>query len=391
MRSNIVTIIRKEFSKFFGDKRMVFTTLILPGLMIFLLYSLMGDAIKSFTTVDKSYVYQVYVSNMPDSIRNDVGALNFHITDTTDIEAAKSDIAEKEADMLIVFPRNFDADVESGDVSDAQKAPNVRIYYNSTSTESANAYSMMQDYLAEYESRLTNRFDINHDEEKYDLASDKDISGQIYSTMLPMLMMIFLFSGCLGIAPESIAGEKERGTIATLLVTPIKRSELAAGKIISVSALALLSGISSFAGTMLALPKLMGADVQGIGAPAYSAADYLLLLAVILTSILVIVSLISVVSAFAKTVKEATTFVMPLMVVVMLIGVTAMFGSGAPADTVWYLIPLYNSVQCMNGIFSFAYQPVNIAVSLAVNTAVAALLMVVLTKMFNSEKVMFSK
>jgi ABC-type Na+ efflux pump permease subunit len=59
--------------------------------------------------------------------------------------------------------------------------------------------------------------------------------------ILPFLILSFLFSGCLAVTPESIAGEKERGTIATLLVTPIKRRELAIGKIISLSILATLA------------------------------------------------------------------------------------------------------------------------------------------------------
>lgn len=70
----------------------------------------------------------------------------------------------------------------------------------------------------------------------------------IFSSMLPMLLMIFLFTGCMSVAPESIAGEKERGTIATLLVTPVKRSHIAIGKIIALSIIALLSGISSTLG-----------------------------------------------------------------------------------------------------------------------------------------------
>ena len=66
--------------------------------------------------------------------------------------------------------------------------------------------------------------------------------------MMPLLILVFLFSGCMAIAPESIAGEKERGTIATILVTPIRRSELALGKIFSLSIIALLSGLSSTVG-----------------------------------------------------------------------------------------------------------------------------------------------
>ena len=74
---------------------------------------------------------------------------------------------------------------------------------------------------------MANKFDINAGEEAYDCATKEDVVGQIFSMMLPMLMMIFLFSGCMAVAPESIAGEKERGTNATLLVTPMKRSSLA--------------------------------------------------------------------------------------------------------------------------------------------------------------------
>ena len=391
MKSNILTIMKKEFSKFFGDKRMVLTSLLLPGLMIFLMYSVMGDAINSFTSVDDTYAYHVYVSNMPASIKDDIAELNFDITDTDekDFDNIKTQIADKNADMLVVFPQDFDIAVAGYNAADAsQTPPNVDIYYNTTSTESSNAYSLMLGLLDDYEARLANRFDVNNTDAAYDMASEKDVTGEFFSMMLPMLMMVFMFSGCMGIAPESIAGEKERGTMATMLVTPIKRSELAVGKIISLSTLALLSGLSSFIGTMLALPKMMGGE--GMNASVYTLADYALLLVVILSTILLFISLISVISAFSKTVKEATTSVLPLMVIVMLIGITAMFGNGAPTDMVWYFVPLYNSVQCMIGIFSFAYDPLHIVVTMAANIAVSALFMYVLTRMFNSEKVMFS-
>ena len=59
------------------------------------------------------------------------------------------------------------------------------------------------------------------------------MSAQMITMMLPYLLLIFLFTGCVAITSESIAGEKERGTINTLLVTPTKRSYLAIGKIIA--------------------------------------------------------------------------------------------------------------------------------------------------------------
>ena len=78
------------------------------------------------------------------------------------------------------------------------------------------------------------------------------------------------------------------------------------------------------------------------------------------------------------------------MIIVMLIGVSAMFGNGAAVERAWYLVPMYNSVQSMVGIFSFAYDPINIVITMAANLAVSGVLMYVLTRMFSSEKVMFS-
>ena len=122
----------------------------------------------------------------------------------------------------------------------------------------------------------------------------------------------------MAVAPESIAGEKERGSIATLLVTPVRRSELAIGKIVSLSVAALLSGLSSFAGTMLSMPKLMGLSSDQLSAAAYGVREYALLLAVVLSTVLLVIALISIISAAARSVKEAGTTVSPLMLLVTL-------------------------------------------------------------------------
>ena len=141
---------------------------------------------------------------------------------------------------------------------------------------------------------------------------------------------------------------------------------------------------------MLSLPKLMG-DGELINANVYGMQDYLMLLLVILSTVLVIVALVSIVSAFAKNVKEATGWVTPIMIVSMLLGVTSMVESLCKTEPVWFLIPLYNSVQCMSAIFSLNTDMVNIAVTVAANICYAGIGVVVLTKMFDSEKVMFSK
>lgn len=393
MSKNIITIIKKEFARFFGDKRMVFTTVLMPGLLIYVLYSFMGNGLASQFETDEDYVYQIHTVNLPDSLESFsmMDNVNLIAEKESAIDEVKQEIADKDTDTLVVFPEDFDEQVAAYDsLTATSPAPNVEVYYNSTSTESSAAYQLVSYALDSYESALANKFDVNAaTDDSYDLASKEDSTAQFFAMMLPMLMTMFLFSGCMAIAPESIAGEKERGTIATLLVTPIKRSELAIGKIISLSAIGLLSGLSSFVGTMLSLPKLMGDTSDLMDAGVYGMTEYVQLLIVILTTVLVIIGLISIISGFANSVKEAGTAATPLMIVVMLIGVTSMLSGGAPKEFYWYLIPIYNSVQSMNAIFSFTASGVNLAVTAVSNLVYTLLMVVVLTKIFDSEKIMY--
>ena len=67
---NILTIIKKEFARFFKDRRLILTTLILPGLLIYLVYSFMGSGLLEQVQTDENYVTQVYTINAPDSFEN---------------------------------------------------------------------------------------------------------------------------------------------------------------------------------------------------------------------------------------------------------------------------------------------------------------------------------
>ena len=236
---------------------------------------------------------------------------------------------------------------------------------------------------------LTNRFDINGGSVDYDLATEQDTTGQVFSLILPMLLMSFSFSSCISVAPESIAGEKERGTIATLLVTPMKRSSFALGKIISLSSIALLSGLSSFTGTMLSMPGLLGA--ANLDTSFYTAKDYALLLGVILSTVLLLVSLISVISAFSKSIKEATTICSPLNILTIVVSLVPMLENDILGKAWMFCIPFLNSVLCMNSIFSFKTNIIYIVISIISNILYTVILTFLLTRIFNSEKAMFSK
>ncbi len=393
MKNNIYTIFRKEMARFFKDKRLVITTLILPGLMIFIMYTFMGNMMKKQFSVADDYVAKVYVKNLPPSIdrKLDKKLLEIEIVEGN-LENYKKLVSEKEADLVVNFPASFDKEVAEYKTGEG-KAPQVEIFYNSARQESSAAYTMFTDILSNYETELSNRFDANADEKmRYDLANKEDMTGKLFGSMLPMLLMIFIWSGCMAIAPESIAGEKERGTIATLLVTPMSRQALALGKIFALSIIAFLSGVSSFVGTFASLPAMYGGMNSNIDTAFYSGKDFAFLFIIIISTTILMVALISVLSAFAKSVKESATIISPLMIVIMVVSLLPMFdkGDGIPSMTT-FLIPIYNSVICMNGIFKFAYSGMGVVISVAVNIVFTGALVIMLTKMFDSEKIMFSK
>ena len=270
MKSNVLTIIKKEFDRVFRDRQLMFTTIILPGLLIYFIYSFMGSSADKLTQQNREESVTVQVDNLPQSVAQSFNALSGNVTlsqsafGQAEIDALK----DKNVNTVLVrFPADFDAAVSTYTTADSTPAPNIEIYYNSTNEATQRIYSVICGVLGKYEESISNRFDINRADSpdvRFNQANDEQVSGQILGRLLPMLILIMLFSGVMSVAQNSIAGEKERGTIATLLVTPMHRSELAFGKIVAISGISLLSAISSFIGIVLSIPNMIGMPSNGV-------------------------------------------------------------------------------------------------------------------------------
>lgn len=375
---NVFTVVKKEFKRFFTDKRMI-VTLFLPGILIYVLYSLMGTMFVDGNQIDKDYAPTACVVAMPDSLSKQLSSM-LEIKEMEQEEGTKA-VKEGELDIVVVFPENFTTQLGT------TPAPDVKVYYNSSNQTSTYGYTLINYYLS---SINTSAFTVNKAGIVFDLAEETDIAGQMLSMLVPMLMFALLASSCMAVAPESIAGEKERGTMATLLITPVKRSELALGKIISLSCFALLSGFSSFLGVILSLPKLMGGMISADAMALYTVGDYFLIFAVIISVVLVIISLFSVISAFSKSVKEASALITPFMILILLMGMASLFFTGSP-QIGYYLIPLLGSGLALSSIMSFTSSLLGVWLSIIINLVVSLLLVVLLAFMFQSEKIMFKK
>ena len=392
------SVFKKEMARFFGDKRLFFSTVILPGLMIYLVYSVMGTAMDSMLDMEET-VYKLAVANMPSAYEELLTEDSFEIEkfSADDLDDYKTKLSDKEIDLCVIFPENFENSVALFNPNDtSREIPNIELYYNSTSVPSTTAYDLFEGTFNAVETQMSNVFDINYAEtaedfEKYDVATEAESTGTLFASVLPVLLIVFMFSACMSLAPESIAGEKERGTIATLLITPIPRNQIVIGKICSLACTALLSGLSSFIGTFLSLPALLGSMSEEMSAQYYTVADYIWLVLLILSTVLLFVTAISILSALAKTVKEASTLVMPLMIIVMVVSFASMYATSAKEEMFWYLIPVYNTVQGMIGIFSFTGAPVNFIVAALSNVVFSLLGVFVLAKMFNNEDIIFGK
>ena len=387
-KSNTWTIISKEFARFFGDRQLLFTTVIMPGLLIYIIYSLMGSGIQKMVSEGANETVTLQVENLPQSLAPVFYSLDSSVV-LSEQPITDDDIAQLENKdinaVLLRFPTDFDQVVANNSElrTPDSELPSVEIYYNSTNNASNRVHMVVSSVL--------NNYARPYVVSELDQASNESIGAMIWSKLLPMLIIMMLFSGVMAIAPSSIAGEKERGTIATLLVTPMRRNELALGKIVSLSGIALLSGISSFVGIALSLPKMVAmGDAADLGFH-YTTSDYFVLLLVIFASVLIMASAVSLLSALAKDVKNAGTMVTPFMLVIMLAGLLPMFQDGASSSLVVYLIPFYNSIEVMTAVFAHELEWMPVIVTLASDVVYTGIAVWGLTRMFNSEKVMFSR
>ena len=376
----IGVIFKKELKRFFSDRRLLIA-LFLPGLLIFVIYSVMGNFITSMTSAPEGdAIYRVTVFGESQNFSSDLDSVeNFkHAMQTyPDEDMAKTALKEKRTDVIVVFPDSFDQKVENG------QFPTVRVLFDSSNAASQNAYTTV---MAILQARMaTPVFGVSSENQ----LSEEDFTKSIMSSILPLLMLMLLFTGCLSVATESIAGEKERGTIATLLVTPVKRAYIASGKILALSVTALLSATVSFLGVILSLPKLLGQELGSFNLLSYGAGVFLGIFAIILTSVLFFTVIVSIISALCKSVKEATQYSGPAILVIAVTSLLTMYGNLGDSP-VLYLIPIFNAAKSLSGLLSGSFNLTGIIITSVENLVLFGLGVFALSKLFDSERIMFN-
>lgn len=382
----LLALMKKEFARFFGDPRLLIT-MIVPGVLIYLIYSVMGNAI--FGGGEARYDFRVYVSGesavvdvIDAAVASNEGWTAEFIYLPADgvqtVDEALERVNGGQADALLVFSEGFDEAIAGTGAGNV--VPSADLTYNSENETSAAFASLASGILDNY--GRTFSFTVN------DFAESADFARIMMAGLLPFLIVIFIFSACMSVTLESVAGEKERGTLATILVTSARRTDIALGKVLPLSCVSLIGAASSFLGVILSLPTLMGISV-GSAVSGVGALGYLMLLLLIVSVVPLIVSAIAVVSTLSHTVKEASGYTSVLMLLMMVLSIVAAFVSGIGDWVV--AVPVLNAVVCMQGVLTGAMSIWKCLVSFGLNFVYTALLVFVIARLLSSERVMFGK
>ena len=208
--------------------------------------------------------------------------------------------------------------------------------------------------------------------------------------MLPYFITILLFAGAMGIGSDMIAGEKERGTMASLLVSPIKRSSIVLGKVFSLMAISGLSSLVYVIVMVVCMPLMMKSMDPGSGSDLnlqLSVSQIVMLGALLVAIAFLYSTIIALLSVFAKSTKEANTYIMPVYMLVLIIGLITMFTTGE-ANNINFFIPIYNNALAFQGILSQDITVMQYVVTLIETLALGGILTAIVVKAFETEKVM---
>lgn len=398
-------ILSKELKRVFGDKKMVFSMFILPIILIAGIYGMMFFLVDKQKSSINEHVSEVFVQNMPDNFSELMSKhteCNINVIPAGEsADTYKDKLLDGTYDLVVVFPENFYENFKNADAGSA--LPDIKTFYNPSEDNSGEARTRFTEtYLEEYKQILLKErfgsldyamvFSVDADNPDM-IVQDKDkATGKILGSIIPYLITILIFAGAMGLGVDTIAGEKERGTIANLLISPIKRVDIIMGKIVSLAIVSVLSAgvyVISFIGSAVFLTKKsgMGEMVNGLSLN-FTTVQIIQFVVLLLGLVLLYVGIIGFVSLLAKNVKEAQSFIMPVYIIVMFAGMITMYSGDVTSGS--YMIPVYNTSAAFKGIFERTITMNQYLTSTIITYVFAGVMVCLMAKAMNSEKIMLN-
>jgi sodium transport system permease protein len=397
---NIGIVYRKELREALRDRRTVIASVVIPLLLFPLLSVGFGALVTSIVSKTEEASPKVMVVGGDDS-PGVLAALK--ATPKIEVVSASSNwkdlIVDKEIPVAVEIPLGFDKSVTD------QKKLEVTIYNYSGELKSEIAAGKVESSLKTYRddvvkgrvmaqklpAEVLDPFEVT---KKNIAPPEKSGAALFFGGFIAYIVVFLCFNGGMHPAIDLTAGEKERGTMETILSSPISRSHLVIGKFLlvlttalSTAALSVISMGISFALVNALHAKTIQSGKEGIemhigiGA-ALSVFIMAIPLAILFSSILLMIA------SFAKSYKEAQTYIVPLIFIVIIPAIAAML-PGVDLNAKLALVPILNvSLLCKELVIG-TYHWNFIAIIFTSTCAYAAVALFLAVKMFQRESVLF--
>ena len=236
--------------------------------------------------------------------------------------------------------------------------------------------------------------------DRKDIASKEQSAGSLLGMILPFMLIVSLLMGTMYPAIDTTAGEKERGTLETLLTLPVRNTEIIIAKFLTVAFMGIISAllnILSMAVMIVYVLKLMqskmassmGFDISNFHVSTFVPAMIVTVLAVLAFS-LFISAITMCVAAFAKSYKEANNYITPLTLIVMLTGYIG-FIPNINLTNKMAMVPVANICLLVKEMLLFKADMGVVAIVLLTNVLYAGIAIMFLGKIYNSESVLFDE
>lgn len=402
--NSISVVYRKELKDTLRDRRTIISMIVVP--MIVMPAIMFGMTILSVKVVKKARAETPTVmilggDDSPDIVAKLRELSTIRVVPKADDYA--SQITDKKLRAAVEIPPGFDGAIGSG------SPPQVKIYHYEGEIKSGFAAQALERFFRDLRDArvskavvargLPENFVRPFEIKRENVAPPEKVGGAIIGAFVPYIIIILCLTGAMYPAIDLTAGEKERGTMETILCSPVDRLDLVLGKFLLVMTVALTTVV--FAIMSMGLSFVVGGTIVGkmIGGGAAKAAagglpftidptGVLAVFALVIPVAVFFAGLLLAIALFAKSYKEAQTYVSPLIFLAIIPSVAAML-PGFELNTALAFVPVLNISLVSKEILSGVYNWLHIAAVFGSMCVYAAAAIAFCLAMFSRESVLF--
>lgn len=392
MNSLIFVILKKELKDMFRDRKTLVVGLLIPLLIMPIISFFLGNIMKDSSKAVEENCRIAIVDN------NNSSFSKFIESDKTIIieKPNDPDVAVKEGSIYLVVkvPDDFDSSIsKDGTV-------NLKISYDNTSQKSGQAFSKINLMVEAFSKEIVAQrlkaknidvsilTPINVVKESFE-KEDKAAGIALLNILLPMFVLLYSAQGVLAAATDLGAGEKERGTLEPLLTTKAGREQILAGKLMAITCMGFAVCACSIIGMVAAMKVPNGIFGQGSSTVSLSYGSIIIIGIINLLTTMFFGALELAISIYARSFKEAQTYLIPFTIIPMFAAYGTMMMDAKNIPLLYFNIPMLNVASVVKELIAGTYNYAHIGITICWSVVYVILALLLARLMFSKEQVIF--